>query len=264
MSASDDARVLVRLLWRHRVGDPRTPRRGPRQRVTVDGVIRAAIDLADARDLAAVSMRALADRMGVGPMSLYTYVPNRDALVALMIDEVAAEDRPFDLGQAPDLDEAVAAIGRALRDEHARHPWLLDASRWRSVLGPHRLARFDRQLALLEAHPLTDVERDRVISLVTDLAAGSAREARDAGWEVARSGMSDSEWWDVVGPELDAVIGDGEFPLAGRVGSVVGQLYEGPGDTAGAFEFGLACIVDGVRALLAGRVRGVGTSDVTH
>ena len=67
------------LLWRHEPAVAaelaRTARRGPRQRLTVDDVVDAAIDLADREGLAAVTMRSLAQHLGVGAMSVYTYVP---------------------------------------------------------------------------------------------------------------------------------------------------------------------------------------------
>ena len=75
----------------------------------------AAIDLADERGLAAVSMRALAAELGVGPMSLYTYVPTRDVLVALMIDHVTART-PMP-GPAPTVVESRSTTEPVWRDE---------------------------------------------------------------------------------------------------------------------------------------------------
>ncbi|PZS39906.1 MAG: TetR family transcriptional regulator, partial [Pseudonocardiales bacterium] len=69
--AGDPARTL-QLLWR----DPAAvPRHGPRQRLSIDAVVDAAIELADAESLDAVTMRRVAQTLGVVPMTLYTYVP---------------------------------------------------------------------------------------------------------------------------------------------------------------------------------------------
>src|SRR5687767_6127641 len=84
-SGGDPARTLA-LLWRAR--EP--SRRGPRPRLDVDAVVAAAIALADERGLAAVSMRALAKRLGVSAMTLYGYVPGKDELIDLMLDALYA------------------------------------------------------------------------------------------------------------------------------------------------------------------------------
>lgn len=248
VSTADDARTLVRLLWRAEARDD-GPRRGPRQRVSVDDIVTAAIDLADERGLGAVSMRALAAELGVGPMSLYTYVPTRDVLVALMIDHVTART-PMP-GSAPTVVESLAGVARALRAECLDHPWLLAASPWRQVLGPHRLARYERQLELLESTDISDVQRDHIIALLGAFVAGNAREAVGERTAAEESGMSDARWWEIVGPELAAVIPDGAYPLSDRVGSAVGEIHQAPGAPDDAFEFGLARVLDGLRPLLS-------------
>lgn len=53
--------------------------------------MRAAIDIAGGDGLAAVSMRRIADRLGAGPMSLYTYVPGKAELVDVMVDTVTGQ-----------------------------------------------------------------------------------------------------------------------------------------------------------------------------
>lgn len=248
VSTADDARVLVRLLWRAEAG-VEGPRRGPRQRVSIDDIVTTAIRLADAGGLDAVSMRALAAEMGVGPMSLYTYVPTRDVLVALMVDQVAA-DVPMP-SSSPTVVESLAGVARALRAECLAHPWLLEATPWRQVLGPHRLARYERQLELLESADISDVQRDNIIALIGAFVTGNAREAVGERSAAVETGMSDARWWEIVGPELAAVVPDGAFPLADRVGSAVGELHQAPGAPDDAFEFGLMRVLDGLRPLLS-------------
>ena len=81
------------LLWRRQLGTPQGSR-GPKQRVSVDEVIRAAIAVADEDGLPAFSMRKVADRLGLKLMSIYTYVPGKSELIGLMVDEVTGE-RPL-------------------------------------------------------------------------------------------------------------------------------------------------------------------------
>ena len=63
-----DPDPVLRLLWRHALPSPEAvaPRRGPKQKVTVDDVVDAAIDLADRDGLASLSMRGLAQHLGLG------------------------------------------------------------------------------------------------------------------------------------------------------------------------------------------------------
>ncbi|MFE0751277.1 TetR/AcrR family transcriptional regulator [Gordonia sp. NPDC058843] len=247
MSTADDARVLVRLLWRAEAG-VEAPRRGPRQRVSVDDIVTTAIRLADANGLGAVSMRALAAELGIGPMSLYTYVPTRDVLVALMVDQVTAEASVP--SPSPTVLESLARVARVLRAEYLAHPWLLEATPWRQVLGPHRLFRYERQLELLEELAISDMQRDNIIALVGAFVTGNAREAVGERRAAVETGMTDAQWWEVVGPELAAVMPAGVFPLAGRVGSAVGEVHQAPGAPDDVFEFGLARVLDGLRPLL--------------
>ncbi|HZW40805.1 MAG TPA: helix-turn-helix domain-containing protein, partial [Agromyces sp.] len=80
----------LRLLWRARIGEP-TGSRGPKQRSSVDEVVGTAIQLADEEGIEALSMRRIADRLGLKPMSVYTYVPGKAELIDLMVDQVAGE-----------------------------------------------------------------------------------------------------------------------------------------------------------------------------
>lgn len=248
MTPAEEARALVRLLWRAETGEVVRTRRGPRQRFSVDEVVDAAIALADAEGLAAVTMRALGQRLGVGPMSVYTYVPTRDVLVALMVDAVASGQEPVVRLQT--VRESLASAVRARRREYLAHAWLLDAPSWRDVLGPGRLTQYEAQLSLVEGLPIDDIERDWLIVLLESFAAGAARSAGARG--AASRSMTDAQWWDVVGPELIAVMPPGRFPLAGRVGTTVGEYYSAPGDPDAGFELGLQVLLDGIEARIPG------------
>ncbi|WP_259144738.1 TetR/AcrR family transcriptional regulator [Tsukamurella ocularis] len=248
MNPEDEGRALVRLLWRAEAGEPAPGRKGPKQRLTVDEVVASAIELADAEGLAAVTMRALAARLGVGPMSVYTYVPTRDVLVALMVDAVALAQPPVER-LATLRASLVAAVG-ARRDEYLAHTWLLDAPSWRDVLGPGKIGQYEAQLALLEDLPIGDLERDWLIVLLESFAAGAARSSGARG--AASRPMTDAQWWEVVGPELAALMPPGKYPIAGRVGTVVGEYYSAPGDPDAGFELGLQALLDGLESRIPG------------
>src|SRR5216117_1909772 len=74
----------MELLWRDAAAPARG--RGPKPGLTVDRIVAAATELADGDGLAALSMRRVAERLGVGTMSLYTYVPSKADLIDVMYD----------------------------------------------------------------------------------------------------------------------------------------------------------------------------------
>lgn len=243
---ADEARQTVELLWRR--DQPTRP--GPRPRVGVDDVVRAAVRLADADGLATLSIRAVAGALGLRPMSVYTYVPSKDALLALMVDAVAADDGPIERAQP--LRDRLAAIAGQYRDELLRHPWLLAVPTWRPVLGPHLSRRYERHVAVLDgAGPesggqFDDVELDTIVAALRAFATGSARTEIDARAVALASGLTDAQWWEIYGPLLAEVMPAGDFPVSSRVGATVGELYQAPGDTDAAYEFGLTRLIDGI------------------
>lgn len=241
-TAAEQAKQLVELLWRHEL-PPQPVRRGPRQTLSVDAVVGAAIALADREGYASVSIRAVAAELGLRPMSLYTYIPSRDALTVLMVDAVADEDAAAIPSGLPPR-ERMAHIARRIRSEFIAHPWLLEVPPWRLVLGPGGMRRYERQLAAIDGIGLSDVAMDRVIAVLTEFATGNARVAV-AAIDATRQ-LSDDEWWQVHGPLFAAVMPPSLFPLSSRVGATVGELYQAPADPDGAFEYGLAKLLDGI------------------
>ena len=114
----DPARTL-RLLWR----DPAAiPRRGPRQGLTIDGVVAAATALADAEGLDAVTMRRVAAQLAVVPMTLYTYVPGKAELLDLMID-AAYQAMPRASTAGLPWRQRVTGIAGENRALFGSHPW---------------------------------------------------------------------------------------------------------------------------------------------
>ena len=240
----------LELLWRHQAGRPQGSR-GPRQRVSVDEVIAAAIALADDEGLAALSMRKVAQRLGLGAMSIYTYVPGKNELVGLMVDEVAGEvDYPEHTG---DLRARMIAVARQSWDEYHRHPWLLHAQKARPWIGPNGSARFEWQLQAIEGVGLDDLEMDNTIAVLTGFAESSARASIEAAGARTESGLTDLQWWEINAPVLERLMAGSDFPLSSRVGQAAGQAYESIGDAARSFDFGLARIIDGIELLLHGR-----------
>ncbi|MFC7716310.1 TetR/AcrR family transcriptional regulator C-terminal domain-containing protein [Nonomuraea recticatena] len=119
-------------------------------------------------------MRRVAEKLGVGTMSLYTYVPGKPELLDVMLDTVYGETaRPEDVpGGWRGRLEQIARENWAL---YLRHPWLLQVATSRPVLGPHTTAKYEYELRAIDGIGLSDVEMDSVITLVTGFVHGAAR-----------------------------------------------------------------------------------------
>ena len=117
------------LLW----GRLELSKRGPKPGLTVERVVAEAIALADSDGVEAVSMRAVAERLGKSAMALYTYVPGKAEFLDLMLDRVLAE---LPTGYDGPWRVAVEAFARDGVAFYQRHPWVLAVSGARAVLGP--------------------------------------------------------------------------------------------------------------------------------
>jgi AcrR family transcriptional regulator len=136
-------------------GAPR--RRGPRPRHTKRDVALAAAAIADADGIDRVTFRAVAASLGVGVMSLYNYVPDKQALVFAMVEEVVAELRlPEPTG---DWRADMHSLAHEQRAMLQRHPWLITESSHRQPLGPAVLGPIEWSLGVLEPTGLSARER---------------------------------------------------------------------------------------------------------
>ena len=250
----DPARSL-RLLWR----DQRRPTRGPRPGLSVERVVAAAVELADAEGLEALSMRRVAERLGVGTMSLYTYVPGKAELLDLMADTV--------LGEVARPDPAAgwrAGLELRAREDWAlyhRHPWILEISPSRPLLGPNETELFEAALAVVAGIGLSAAEMVLAVSLVAEYTRGAAQTAVGAAQAERRTGISDEQWWAAREPLFDKYFDPERYPTVVRV-AAEGAFEQPTGDAAytiaqaqQSFEFGLARILDGVEAFIRARSR---------
>lgn len=230
----------LRLLWRHERPGPGRAKPGPRQRLDIDEIVSVAIDLADRRGLAGVSIRALATELKVGTMSVYTYVTSRDQLIALMVDDTLSRTA------LPPHESELGARLRALADLayglHRRHPWLAVASGLRPGLGPHAFAHYQWQLEAVEPLGVGDTELDQAVSLLTGFAVNASVLMSRAGDE----SQDDLAWWTSVAPVLGELTDEAKYPLAHRVGTAAGEAYGAARDTGREYEFGLKAIVQGL------------------
>jgi len=246
-SAGVDPAKSLALLW-----GPQD--RAGRSGLTVRAIVDAAIALSDADGIGALSMRSIAERLGVGTMSLYTHVPSKPVLIELMIDAVSGQvyaDLDEPAGQPGGWRGALTFIARRNWDVFLRHPWLLRVLDGRPVLGPNVNLKYEAELRPLDGIGLSDIEMDSVLTLVLMHVEGMAR------WQVAlleireQSGQSDVQWWANLEPALAAMMDPAQFPLGSRVGRAAGEYHQSAGDPGHSLDFGLERILDGVETLIA-------------
>lgn len=255
-SGSGDPKRSMELLW----GARKEPSRGPKPGIDLARIVRAAVELADAEGLAALSMRQVAARLGVGAMSLYTYVPGKAELLDLMLDLVLGEIVSGELGVPADANaewrvklETLARQDWAL---YQRHPWVLQIAAARAILGPNETALYEISLTAVAEVGLSGREMVAVVSLVRGYVRGAAQGVLEAALAGRQTGVNDDQWWaareaifdryfdPALYPTMIAVERDGGF--APPADSDEYHLQRALAD----FEFGLQRVLDGIEAFI--------------
>jgi AcrR family transcriptional regulator len=183
---------------------PERTGRGPvpehdRARITA-----AAVALADADGLGAVSMRRIASVLGTGPASLYRYVDSRDELLELMADAVAGE---LDLSRPPSGDwrADLVALAHQLRDAYRRHPWLLDLVPGRVGIGPRAIDQLEYALAALAGVDVAGPVKLEAVAMLNGIVALAVRTELTVGDTTASWSAAQAEF-------LGAVVAAGGHP----------------------------------------------------
>jgi AcrR family transcriptional regulator len=220
--------------------EPATETRAPLSR---ERVLETAVALADAHGLEWLSMRKLADELGVAAMSLYYYVPNKVELIDGMIDIVFSEIEPPSL----DLDWKDAMRRRAVSTREAlnRHRWAVGNMEGRTDHGPANLRLHDAVLGCLRAAGF---------SIEMTVHAYSVQDAYIYGFALQETDMS-SETPEDFAAEAQRQMSAYEDLLADYphlVEVVGGHVAESGYDYAAEFLFGLDLILDGLDGLRRG------------
>jgi AcrR family transcriptional regulator len=224
------------LVW-ERPEPPNRPVPAPLNR---DRIVRAAIRLADADGLEAVSLRKVATELGVGPMRLYGYIAGKEELLDLMVDAIHAEIRPVGDGWR----EVLRSLAETTRQAAHEHEWLADLLGGRPQLGPHALARGESLVAALG-----DVEVDAVMPVVMAVDAyviGAVRREIAERRAERATGLDEQRWQAALGPYLERTFATGRFPALATVVRDAAHL-----DADETFHLGLDFLLDGIEARIS-------------
>jgi AcrR family transcriptional regulator len=227
-----NADPLTDLLWNGLA----QPKRGPRPTLSLPLIAGAGIELADEGGLPAVTMEAVAQRLGLTKMALYRYVPGKAELVALMVE--AGVGVPSFSARAKGWRAMLRAWSHALFEKFSEHRWALEATLGVRPMGPNEVAWLESALAALAGTPLRGADKlDTVVTLI-----GHVRHL------VQQAGPTDSER-----AFLDSMraLTEGRADSFPALTAVLNERAPKHSE-GGALDFGLDRILDGVEALIAG------------
>ncbi len=221
------------------VAAPR-PRRGPKPAHTVEQIITAAVELADADGLTAASLPNIAASLGLTTNALYRYLGSKDELLVLLAD-AGFGPPPASLRDPADWRADIRAWTYAALERYRVRPWLLDISFRGGPVTPHHLSWTELSLATLSAAGLSDVDALGCARLVADFVRTTAERLR--AYSDPDSADTPARAADVRAflepllvergfPRLAALTSDGRYPAEPSV------------------DFGLDRLLDGIAALL--------------
>jgi AcrR family transcriptional regulator len=200
-----DPEWSLAALWGER--EPATVRPGPRPTLTREAIIAAAIEIADRDGLEGLSMKAVGQRLGRTAMALYTYVPGKAELLDLIYDRVYAElPTRYPMGRG--WRAAARAWARDLGEFFLRHPWTLQISYARPVLGPNEQAMLETLVGILRQTGLGAPVLRRAVSALMHLVRGAAQTRIDARSAADVTGTASALWWQARAPRLQRIAPD--------------------------------------------------------
>lgn len=159
--------------------EPDKPRRGPKPTVTVTDIGRAAVALADNSGWEMVSMKAIAESLGMTTMSLYRYVESKDDIGEIMVDEGLG---PANLDYGKHRWRASVAIwADAFATRLRSHPWLATMPMARPPLGPNALSWTEAGVRAFDDTPLSGQQKMSALLLVDGFVRNHIRQASQMG-----------------------------------------------------------------------------------
>ena len=231
----------------------------PRDTLTREKIIKAAIDLLDSDGLEGLNIRALGSRLGSAATAIYWHVDSKDNLIALAADQAWNEIALPDLA-ATGWRDAATAMATDLHAMLTRHPWLLQAFGSFLLFCPGKARHDDHTLAIYEAAGFSGAQADRaaaaVFTFVLGNALGAAAEASLTRKLSRYGGNAEEQIRDHMAKATEIAK---QFPrLRARLDSAAADYAAAP---EGSFEFGLRAILDGLEAELTTRGAKAGRTD---
>ncbi|GGQ68582.1 TetR family transcriptional regulator [Streptomyces griseorubens] len=218
---------------------PERSGRGPRPAYSRADIAAAAVRIADAEGLDAVSMRRVAAELGCGTMSLYNYVPRKEDLHELMADAVAGEHELWE--PSGDWRADMLRVARQTRDLMHRHPWLPRLMSPVYGFSPNALRYLEHCLACLDPLPGPQGAKMELIAMLNGIVTtyvsnelATAERTRSLPWSQDQENAVRIAY-------LQSRIATGEYPRMARAF----MEDAGPIDLEAVFERALTRVLDG-------------------
>jgi AcrR family transcriptional regulator len=223
---------------------PERAARGPRPAHSRDEIAAAAVRIADADGLDAVSMRRVAAEIGASTMALYNYVNGKEDLLDLMIDAVSAE---YELPNGPlgDWRGVLVALARQGRAIARRHPWLPRALTQRpavALMGPNALRYAEFILTAVEG-VLDGSSAMELVGMLTAVVHSYVQSELAQSEAERQAGVSAEQFQARMATYLGRVIASGRYPRFTQV--VMEGAAAPPPDPDAIFERMVNRLLDG-------------------
>ena len=211
------------------------PTAGPRIPLSKQRVLSAAVALADRTGVGSLSMRKLAQELGVEAMSLYHHVANKDDILDGIVDVVFSEIE-LPTGDA-DWKAAMRQRAVSAREALRRHPWAIGLMDSRSTPGPATLRHHDAVLGILRNAGFSIQMAAHAFSVLDSYIYGFALQETSLPFET-------SEELEAVAETIFEQFPADEYPYLTEM-AVEHALQPGYA-YANEFRFGLDLILDGL------------------
>ncbi|MFF6931178.1 MULTISPECIES: TetR/AcrR family transcriptional regulator C-terminal domain-containing protein [Streptomyces] len=233
------------------------PAKGPKPGLSLERIVAAAVGIAAADGLGAVSMGKVAQELGVSTMSLYRYVSAKDELYVLMQESALGAPGPLAaLENGAGWRAALTEWASAQRERYHAHLWALRIPIGGPPATPNSVAWWEQGLRALEDSGLGEGDKTSVILLVSNFVRSEALMMSDLAAAVVARGVTSDELMASHERTLKRLVDPERHPGIAR------QLETGvmsePDDPEYEFTFGMEVLLGGVEALIRKAAGGAG------
>lgn len=226
-----DMPASMALTW----GVRARPAKGPKRGLSLDRIVAAAVQAADADGLEAVSMNRVAGDLGAAPMALYRYVASKDELLVLMIDQATGQPPANPIA---DWRAGLTSWAEAYRAVLNRHAWMLRLPVEGLPVAPNQTAWLERGLQSLQGASLREAEKISTVLLVRGFVRNDV---------MLTAGALGRDALPAFGHMVSRLTDRFRFPALHQ--AIAAGAFEPDDDVDGAFYFGLERILDGIDVL---------------
>jgi AcrR family transcriptional regulator len=223
------------------------PRKGPKPTLSLGRIVEAAVRVADAEGLDAVSMGRVAAEAGTAPMSLYRHVRGKDQLLDHMVD-AAWGPPPARPEPGEGWRQGLSRWARTMRARAHTHPWTVRLPVKSLPIMPNEVGWFENALACMAGTGLAESRKASVILLLSGYVRNIVGMEGDIEAAIGASGRTPDEWMASYAAVLRKLVDPTRFPAL--TAFIEAGVFETANEPDDEFVFGLDRILDGVGTLI--------------